>query len=674
MLCRNQKQTLYSSWARLVNAKMRATQARQWRAWFTHRGMTEGFVVVKQVRQVAFEEFSRFLYKHWDDIKDWVHERGDSNDSNVLGASTSNAMREQGLITFHMKVHAYNYSEFSLPATVAANTMSVTQKAADNQRRLDLHKDLLGAEDEMEKHFLAVMRRLEVENYAEEMFKEAQKRKITALGVGFTPQEEKAARTKARSEAAEAENDGLIEHTGPLNDRERVILRILHTGYALKLDEHCTCIGTPSLQAFITAVRRHNFVCEQGFKSTRDQLLTARNKSVKNVENVVLIKDMYQYVATRGVHITVERDDDSSDEEDSSAAQDSEFYAATSFNGVREGLEFKLGCQGLGYYRTHTRPSRFKAAILPRTEPRAAFGHIEPPEDLPEHISGVMIKRCRIIRELDWPSIVKIASVKTAFDEKTRDDATARRQKRDDQEEKRRRELLETPGGFVIDPTTGARVRLSPAYLLAPGLTMCNPSCAENKWVRDATCNQFKLFNHYKMLERCPALKQFLEEAKLLEGPDPKDKTGRTIKTGFTTLPECNGNVSDIKVGAPECVVRLQKLQQAMAKAGIGSDLNLQLVGGSGLALSRMTAPPPVCPTAAPPLPPPLPTLATGATPMATDDEDAVRTTPTTLRELEMAPTCSELDDMDVDEDADTFSDSECCGANEFDPLCRGEE
>ena len=48
--------------------------------------------------------------------------------------------------------------------------------------------------------------------------------------------------------------------------------------------------------------------------------------------------------------------------------------------------------------------------------------------------------------------------------------------------------------------------------------------------------------------------------------------------------------------------------------------------------------------------------------------------TPTTLRELEMAPTCSELDDMDVDEDADTFSDSECCGANEFDPLCRGEE
>ena len=120
--------------------------------------------------------------------------------------------------------------------------------------------------------------------------------------------------------------------------------------------------------------------------------------------------------------------------------------------------------------------------------------------------------------------------------------------------------------------------------------------------------------------------------------------------------------------------MRLQKLQQAMAKAGIGSDLNLQLVGGSGLALSRMTAPPPVCPTAAPPLPPPLPTLATGATPMATDDEDAVRTTPTTLRELEMAPTCSELDDMDVDEDADTFSDSECCGANEFDPLCRGEE
>eukprot|EP01043_Picozoa_sp_COSAG02_P015992 COSAG02_NODE_695_length_18407_cov_105.138573_1_plen_478_part_10 len=478
MLYRNQKQTLYSAWAWLVNAKMRATQARQWRAWFTHRGMTEGFVVVKQVRQVAFEEFSRFLFKHWDDIKDWVHEWGDSNDTNVLGAATSNAMRQLGLITFHMKVHAYNYSEFSLPGTVAANTMSVTQKAADNQRRLDLHRALLDDEEEMERHFLTVMHRLEVENYAEEMFKEAQKLKITALGVGFTPQEGKAARAKARSEAAEAEKDGVIEHTGPLNDRERVILRILHTGYALKLDEHCTCIGTPSLQAFITAVRRHNFVCEQSFKSTRDQLVTARNKSVKNVENVVLIKDMHQYVGTRGVHVMVERDDDSSDEEDSTTAQDSEFYAATSFNGVREGLEFKLGCRGLGYYHTRTRPSRFKAAILPGTEPCAAFGHIEPPEGLPEHISDGMIKRCRIIRELDWPSIVQIAGVKTAFDEKTRDEATARRQKRDDQAEKKRRELLETPGGFVIDPSTGARVRLSPAHLLAPGLTMCSPSRA----------------------------------------------------------------------------------------------------------------------------------------------------------------------------------------------------
>ena len=47
--------------------------------------MTEGFVVVKQVQQVAFEDFSRFLFKHWDDIKDWVHERGNSNDINVLG-------------------------------------------------------------------------------------------------------------------------------------------------------------------------------------------------------------------------------------------------------------------------------------------------------------------------------------------------------------------------------------------------------------------------------------------------------------------------------------------------------------------------------------------------------------------------------------------------------------
>ena len=230
-------------------------------------------------------------------------------------------------------------------------------------------------------------------------------------------------------------------------------------------------------------------------------------------------------------------------------------------------------------------------------------------------------------------------------------------------------------GGFVIDPSTGARVRLSPAHLLAPGLTMCSPSRAENKWVRGAICNQFKLFNHYQMLERCPALKPFLDEAKLLEGPDPKDTTGRTMKTGFTSLPECNGNVSDIKVDAPECVVRLQKLQRAMAKAGIGADLNVQLIGGSGLVLSRTTAPPPVCPTAAPPAPVPPslpPAQETGAAPMATDD--VVCTAPTTLRELEMAPTCSELDGMDVDEDADGFSDTECCGVDAFDPLFRGEE
>ena len=347
----------------------------------------------------------------------------------------------------------------------------------------------------------------------------------------------------------------------------------------------------------------------------------------------------------------VERDEDSSDEEDSSTTQDAEFQAAASFNGVREGLEFKLGDRGLGYYRTHTRPSRFKAAILPGTEPRAAFGHIEPPEGLPEHIAAVMIKRCRIIRDQDWPSLVQIASVKTAFDEETRDKATARRQKRDAQAEKKRRELLETPGGFVIDPRTGARVRLPARHLLAPGLTMCSPSRAENKWVRDkAVCNQFRLFNHYKMLERFPELKPILQEAKLLEGPDPKDSS--KIKTGFETLPECNGNVSDIKVDAAECVVRLQKLQRAMAKAGIGSDLNLLLMGGSGLAPNQVAARPVVRPTGAPPAPPPLP-----STPMPTTTQS--RGAPTTLRELQTAPTFEPIDDMLIDEDADKFSDDE---------------
>ena len=165
-------------------------------------------------------------------------------------------------------------------------------------------------------------------------------------------------------------------------------------------------------------------MCEQAFKVERDQLLTARNKSLKNVENVVLIKDMYQHVATRGINIMVMRDDDSSDEE---MDEDVQFHAARSFGGARPGLEFKLGDQGLGYYGTCTRPSRFKAAVLPGTEPRDPFGHCDPPEGVPDYISSVMINRCANIREHDWPSLVAMASTRFKYDERKRADGNRRR-------------------------------------------------------------------------------------------------------------------------------------------------------------------------------------------------------------------------------------------------------
>ena len=250
----NQNQTLYQSWARLVSAQMRATQSRQLRSFFTMRGMTEGFVVVKQVRQIAFEEFSRFLFKHWDDVKDWAEDRKDSNASNVLGKATSWAMRQQGLITYDMKVHSYNYSEFSLPGTVAANTLSPTKKAADNARRLQFHKDMLADENQMEQHFLKAIHKMEIDNYAEEMYKEAQIVKINALGVSFSTKEAQVARREAEREALEAERDGLIEHTGPLNDREKMILKILHTGYALKLGLSLSLSLSRSLSQCVCAV------------------------------------------------------------------------------------------------------------------------------------------------------------------------------------------------------------------------------------------------------------------------------------------------------------------------------------------------------------------------------------------------------------------------------------
>ena len=55
-------------------------------------------------------------------------------------------------------MHAYNYTSFSLPSVVAANTMSPTDKARYNQERVDLHFQLIDDEDAREEDFLIVPR------------------------------------------------------------------------------------------------------------------------------------------------------------------------------------------------------------------------------------------------------------------------------------------------------------------------------------------------------------------------------------------------------------------------------------------------------------------------------------------------------------------------------------
>jgi len=236
--------------------------------------------------------------------------------------------------------------------------------------------------------------------------------------------------------------------------------------------------------------------------------------------------------------------------------------------------------------------------------------------------------------------------------------------------------LLESEGGWILEPRTGRRRRQGRAELLAPGQTMCRPSDASNKWTRPVTCNAFKLFNHYQMFERYPLLKDICRTAKLLEGPDPKDDTGRTIKQ-METLPECNGNVSDIKVDAADCIVRLQKLQRAMAEAGVPSDINVLLRSPPGAAApaQRATPPPPpftlpwaICPPftcvegVAPADSIATYSMATASIPL---DRPAIPRVPmpTTLRVLEAAPASSEQvlsfeeesdggdsDDIDIEE------------------------
>jgi hypothetical protein len=663
---------------------MRATQQRQLRAYFAREGMTDGFVVVKQVRQVAFEEFSRFLWKYWDVCLAWVDDRQDSNAKNVLGKATKNAFREKEHIVFAMKVHSYNYAMFSQPGMVAANDMTPCAKARDNLRRVDLHKSLLADDGELDKHFLACCRRLEVENYEEKLFMAKQKVKlIRTTTTGFSAAERKAARAEARAEAAVAEAAGNIAHTaGPLNVRRRQILRILHQGYVKKLEEHCTCIGIPAFQTILTAVHCHNFVNEHGFKIVRDQLNTARNKAIHQVENVMLIKQMYEMTATRGTKIMIERDVESTDEEeeleidDEEAMDLDEFTAAPAFTGARAHCEYKLGAEGLGYYHTELAKSRFKPSLLPGTEPCRPYGHVTPPPGLPGYLSKDMIKRCANIRSEEWAGMREREHIKNEHDDKAKFAGDKRRHKKVVSAEKARVALLESEGGWILEPRTGRRRRQGRAELLAPGQTMCRPSDASNKWTRPVTCNAFKLFNHYQMFERYPLLKDICRTAKLLEGPDPKDDTGRTIKQ-METLPECNGNVSDIKVDAADCIVRLQKLQRAMAEAGVPSDINVLLRSPPGAAApaQRATPPPPpftlpwaICPPftcvegVAPADSTATYSMATASIPL---DRPAIPRVPmpTTLRVLEAAPASSEQvlsfeeesdggdsDDIDIEE------------------------
>ena len=135
--------------------------------------------------------------------------------------------------------------------------------------------------------------------------------------------------------------------------------------------------------------------------------------------------------------------------------------------------------------------------------------------------------------------------------------------------------------------------------------------------------------------------------------------------------------VSDIKVDAADCIVRLQKLQRAMAEAGVPSDINVLLRSPPGAAApAQPAAPPPpppftlpwaICPpfTCVEGLAPATIATSSMATASIPLDRPVVPRVPmpTTLRALETAPVSSEQvlsfeeesdggdsDDIDVDE------------------------
>ena len=223
-------------------------------------------------------------------------------------------------------MHAYNYTSFSLPSVVAANTMSPTDKARYNQERVDLHFQLIDDEDAREEDFLIVVHTTEIQKEEERLFKLKHRQKLETTGKEFGRAEAKQARAEARLEAAAAETAGTITHHGRLKERELERLKILHEGYKHMFLTHCEVIGDPTFQAFVCSVFRHNFICEAAFKTLRDQLVTARNKGIPNCENVVLVKTTAHLYKTRGVTVTVQRGTDSessseSDEEETSTVE-----------------------------------------------------------------------------------------------------------------------------------------------------------------------------------------------------------------------------------------------------------------------------------------------------------------------------------------------------------------